>query len=168
MAILTRSGGGGAAGVSGLYDAYAYIRDQQTSGTAPGTPTSDTWTTRRLTTIVVNEESIVVQLASNEFRLAGGATYLIRGQQPFNSIDHNRSRLRNMDASTDLGIGAAEFCGSGTTNHSHVVAKVTLASDTDIALQYWVQLATANGLGLALGTGEVEVYAEVEVWRYAS
>jgi hypothetical protein len=74
----------GASGVSGtgggMFDAYAYLRDEKPANTAGGAATTGSWQTRTLNTEVIDTNAIVA-LSANQFTLGAGI-YVIRARAP--------------------------------------------------------------------------------------
>ena len=150
----------------GLFDAYALLRNEQSAGTDGGTATSGAWTT-----LVLNTESFdpsgIVSLSANQFTLAAG-TYCIRARQTFRAASVCRLRIRNItDSSTSI-VGMTTYTTTGDTgNHlNELFGRVVIAGSKTFELQYRVfNTSSTTGLGTALNSGEVEVYAEVEIFR---
>lgn len=146
---------------------YVYLREQQTSGTQGGVAVADTWTNRVLNTEVVDTDSIC-SLAANAFTLSAG-TYRIRARSPFLRTNGEKIRLRNTTAGTTVLVGSSSYSDSTTSItqvDSCIVGRFTVAAAQALTIQYWANDTFAlNSLGAQVGSGEVEIFTEVELWK---
>lgn len=158
---------------SGLFDAYAYLRDEKTSGTQGGTPTAGATYQARTLNTEVYDSSGIVSISSNQFPLAAG-TYLLVERAPFYATGRARLRFYNATDAAAVGYGVASYSTSGgdpTQCHPTVTAVVTITGTKAFELQYSAASASGgtNGLGVAESDAGVnEVYGEVEIWRKSS
>lgn len=144
----------------------AYLSDVKASGTAGGATSATTTATRTLNTIV-DSTGIVTSLASNQFTLPAG-TYHIDASAPAQSTAAHRIRLRNITDSTTSLLGSSETStnASTVTSSSRIVGELTITSSKVFELQHYTTTAQpTNGFGIASGTGENEVYAQVKIIR---
>jgi hypothetical protein len=153
-----------------MFNAYALLRDEQTSGTAGGGATSGSFLTRVLNTEVFDTAGFVGALSSSQFALDAG-TYYFEGQAPFRQVGACKLKLRNITDSTDALIGASGFADT-TANmpatHAFIKGRVTIASTKTFELQYRVGSTKAtDGLGVADSFSVAEIYAELQIWREA-
>jgi hypothetical protein len=161
-------------GGGGLYDAYALVRDQKANGTDGGSAVGTTQTRRALNT-VVSDVAGIVSLASDKITLGAG-DYQIRAAAPFYNTKRSKIRLRNETAGTTLLVGTNGYIGGDSSQDqlamiwSEVVGRFTVAAAQELSIQYWLESAgPANlALGVATSSGDVEVYTQVELWRYAA
>jgi hypothetical protein len=149
---------------------YAIIEEQQTSGTAGGTSTATTWTTRVLNTEVVDANSIVT-ISSNLFTPIAG-TYRIVINSPFISAaaanTSARVRLWNNTSSAEVDRSNNYFLGGATNGGNVILETVFTANGTDAyAAQYFVTQGRAtNGLGLAVSeASNVERFTRVTLYK---
>lgn len=152
-------------GGDGLFDAYAHYRDEKTAGVDGGTFTSGSWVTRVLNTEKQDVDGIA-SLASNQITLLAG-TYVVRASAPGVNCDRHKARLRNVTDSTTLGVGQTMYSYNiAGVSRSEVICRFTLTATKVIELQHRCT-TTCNtfGLGYPCGYDEIEVYAEVEIWR---
>lgn len=148
------------------YTGYVLLQDQKASGTAGGGSTATTWTKHDLNTEVVDTGNHAA-LASSVITLAAG-TYRVRGSACFHQAVGCRVRLRNTADSATLALGTISVCPAAANDGtvSLLSGRFTLAAQKTVELQYWVGAAKAtDGLGLATTSGEVEVYADLELIR---
>lgn len=162
--VATEAGGG-----TGLYDAWAYVRHEVSSGTDGGTTTTSTWVTCPINTETSDADGIV-SIASNQFTLAAG-TYLVHaratGVGNSNATSYHRLRLRNITDSSTIEVGASRmtFNGGGELT---VRSRFTLAGSKALSIEHWTNDGRATiGMGIATSASVVEVYTEVEIWREA-
>ncbi len=154
----------------GLHDAYAYLREEQSSGTNGGQATTGSFQTIVLNTEVFDPDGIV-SLSSNQFTLAAG-TYLVRARKQFFRTNFTKMKLRNVTDSTDIAFGdnpSLEGGSGGDSVLATLLARFTLAGTKALSLQY--RCSSNDGgnskcLGAAASFG-TEVYGEVEIWREA-
>ncbi len=155
-------------GGSGLSVEMLHITDEKSSGTAGGSTSATTWHTRALNTVVTNTIT-GASLSSNQITLDAG-TYRIFAQAEMHESGANRLRLRNITDSTTVASGVNSHSGSSGAslpNPSAIMgARFTIASTKTFELQHYASLAKATiGLGVAASTGEVEVYAEITIFK---
>jgi len=164
---------------------YAVWEHQATNGTGGGTPTANAWTTRPITTEVINNIT-GASLASNNITLPVGK-YLVTVQQAFYSTSGTsgvssayEAKQRIVANTATLGAndlyGLSMFTGGVWTASGFSVSYYggSALSDTylidvqvagSINLQYYVNAAYTNGLGSpsAEPNNAAEVYARVAV-----
>lgn len=152
----------GVAGVGGALD-LIYVRDQKSSGQAGGAAAAATWNVRTLNTVTVNTIS-GASLASNRVTLPAG-TYRIRARAPAYLVGRHKLRLRNITAGSTAAVGSSAYADATTgaaVTDSVLLARITLASTTELELQHFTTSARAtHGLGIEVSSSEVEVYTEM-------
>lgn len=156
--------------VKGFFDsALVHIRDEKAANTDGGTFTSGAWQTRTLNTVKTNEIT-GASLASNKLTLPAG-TYFAFASAPAGIVQEHKIRLYNTtDASTVI---AGQNAGAGSTGGSTFVpatlsGRFTLSGTKDLELQHRCGTTRAtDGFGLKTNWGEVEVYAELIIWKVA-
>lgn len=136
-----------------------YVRDQETSGTAP--PASvNSYTTRTLNTVVFNNIT-GASLSTNQVTVPTG-TYEFFGRAPGYNCQGHKTRLQNLTDSVTIAYGSSAYSGSSVTSDSFVRGIVTLAGTKTLALQH--NFFNTSGLqGQATSLGDIEVYAELRV-----
>lgn len=143
---------------------YALLRDVKAAGTQGGTFTKDLWVTRTLTTLTLNDQSLVSALTGNVFTIPTGR-YLISARAPGYSCDTHKCRLWNVTTNAQVALGTTEHSGAGQS-WSEARTLLELAGTTQFRLEHRCKTTQAtNGLGIAANFGVDEVYAEVEIWR---
>lgn len=144
----------------------AVMSHELASGTLYGGAAATTNNVRPLNTIR-DIDGQVISLASNRFILAPGF-YFLRGHSQSHRAGVHRVRLRNITAgsTTILGTIAGSNTGTGDATLSHLSGYFRINSPTLFEVQhYTVSTNASNGLGKELSSGEVEVYAQIEVNR---
>jgi hypothetical protein len=145
----------------------AIIQDQKASGADGGTFTSGAWQTRTLNTIA-NNMGAPVSLSSNQITLPAG-TYRIYASAPVYYVNRHQARLRNITDSTTTLVGTGEYSeasGDGTVTRSIINGVFTITSSKVFEIQHYCQTTnTSDGFGLAQSTGEIEIYASIEIER---
>lgn len=155
-----------------------HIREEQTAGTSAGTFTSGAWRTRVLNTTKANTAGDLLDLSSNQFELAPG-TYEILARAPAVGVNAHKARLQNItDGVTTLVGKSAQSQFQSQVTHSGgpsdnlgaedsvVMGRFTIHKATTFELQHRCTTTAATyGLGINNNVGDVEVYAEVMLWR---
>lgn len=162
-------GGGGYGKPSGVldYNHYIHLQDQKSAGTAGGTGTATTWTARVLNT-EVNDIGNHCSLSSNQFTLSEGTYYCI-ASAPHYDAGTFKLRIRNVTDGTTVLIGFSnlESTSDNSEKRGWVRGVFTIGASKALELQYYIQQsigASAMGVGYA-AQGELEIYADVELWK---
>lgn len=151
--------------IPNLTQRIAYLSDVKSSGTSGGSSISGTQT-RTLNTIVDNT-GIVTSLVANQFTLPAG-TYSIDAFALARSSEQHKIRIRNItDGVTSL-IGSSEYIQStaNVQTKSNLSGEIMITSTKVFELQHFITTALATtGLGVAVASGESEVYAQVKITK---
>ena len=180
------------AGVLVFQGQLYHIRDERSSGTTGDNLTSGSWTTRALQTEVTDD--LGVTTSGNQISLVAGTyqaeitavTYFAgTGENGGTNSVISKLRLRNVTDSTTLLNGIAHKFrdnDDGGGNRQAIEISFTgtlsgrfvLAGTKSVELQNWVvttltatQIAIVNKGGIAVSSGENEVYADVKIWKIA-
>ncbi len=168
--VLTSNGttAAWAAASGGSLNDYICITDQKTANTNAGTFTSGAWRTRDLNT----EQSDTgghASVASNQITLAAG-TYIASIVCPAVRVVGHQAKLYNVTDAANILIGTSGYSLSADdgNTHSFIRGKFSIAGSKVLEVQH-KSTATMNtyGFGLAGGSGEVEIYTVVELWKVA-
>ena len=156
-----------AAAAGGLFDAYAFVRDEKADGTAGGTSTLGSWQTRTLNAEVFDPDGIVT-LAANQFTLGAGSYFIVARAPGFNVGTH-MVRIQNVTDATTVGEGASCDSATGHNDHATVAGRTTIAAAKAFELQHQSESTRINdGFGTATTFAvTTEVYAEVWIYREA-
>lgn len=144
--------------------AVAILQDQKSSGTAATSLTSGAWRTRDLNTIVSDPNTLISSLSTNQATLAAG-TYLVYAtvQGTGASNPNNRLRIRNITDGATLAQGNNWQTGTNAASMGTLLGVFTITAAKIIELQHWPTVTGAGGV--AVSTGDVEVYAELMLVR---
>lgn len=152
----------------GLFDAYALLRDEKASTTGGGTLTSGAWRTRDLAEKF--DVGGIVSVTANQFDLADG-TYFVQAFASAYHTGNHQIRIYNVDDSVTVGVGVNARAPSTdeAQDPSKLSCRFTVSSGPKtFELQHRVTSTSASfGAGVNNDFGEVEVYAEVAIWREA-
>lgn len=141
---------------------FMQVREQQPNGTSAGTSTGGAFNNRVLNTVVVNTIQ-GASLAANVVTLLPG-TYYIEADAPENGSNGTKLSLYNNTDSVDLLVGISHGSGSGIL--ARCTGQITLTDTKGIRLRQWFSTGVAtSGLGLAESSGQVEVYALMNIWK---
>jgi hypothetical protein len=143
----------------------AYLKDVKPSGTAGGTFTASSWQTRELNTIEGDSE--IVSLSSNQFTLQPGK-YSIEGSAPvYGVVAAHQSRLRNITGSATSFIGTSDYNAASTSSgRSDFGGVIEIVSPATFEIQHFCNATQAStGFGLAVSSGEDEVYTTVKITK---
>jgi len=151
----------------GLFDAYAQYSFQTTHPDWGGTATSGQWRTVPLNTEDFDPQSIGA-LASSEVTLAAG-TYHFHARQTFFNTQATSLRLYNVTGAVGLGSEGGGYAYDATSvGVVHVDGRFTLAEESVIRLEYWVQATKADtGLGFARTSEGTTQWGVLTLWREA-
>jgi hypothetical protein len=148
---------------------FLHVREEQPSGTAGGASTASTWQQRVLNTVKTNGIT-GASLASNQITLPAG-TYYVECSAPSYGTGQTKARLRNVTDSATAIVGQSHYVENGSYQsggNSQVSGRITLSATKTLQLEHFTGTAqVTDGLGVAAGTSEVEVYAEVKIWKIA-
>lgn len=148
---------------------FLHIQHQASSGVNGGSKNTAVWDTRPLTAVVTNDLG-GSPLASNQFTLTAG-TYYIDALALAYQVGANRLRLRNITDGTTTMVGISGYASTGSTLDmwsANMSGRFTIASTKTFEIQHWSDGAqSGNGMGRNNGTGDVEIYADVRIWKTA-
>jgi hypothetical protein len=147
-----------------------HITYEVASGTDGGSFLSGAYRTRPLNTVKTNEIS-GASLASNQITLPAG-TYFITAELVTQAVGRQKHKLRNITDSTDTIIGL----NGDDTDAGSVMGSTTLSGRFTIGGSKVFELqgrctsgdgGAGNGMGGDASYGDVEVYANVLIWKTA-
>lgn len=140
-----------------------HVRDEKPSGTAGGGFSSGSYRTRTLNTTKTSEIA-GSSFSSNQITLPAG-TYDCLAWAPANFVNSHRLKLRNITDGSDLIIGNGAKCSSNEV-HAFLTGRFTLSGAKVLELQHFCTNTTpTDGFGTAVSSGDVEVYAEIKIWK---
>jgi hypothetical protein len=147
--------------------AYPYMKvsDRKTSGTAGGASVANDNTQRR--TLNTSEVNTIpgASLSGDQITLPAG-TYRLRARAPANNLGLHKLFFYNVtDSSYQLiGSSASAPASSNAVSDGVISGQFTISDAKTFELRHRTESAVAiNGLGRSVGSGQVEIYAEVEI-----
>lgn len=147
---------------------YAKYSFTVASGSGGGNTVAAAWTDLTFNTEDVDADGIGT-LASNRVTLGAG-TYRARARASFYAVSADaraKLRLRNITDGTTTLVGGqvgATF-DTNASGEAQLEGEFTIAATKVFALQYWTTNVNTGGLGLAITSGEPEVYRAIEYWK---
>ena len=144
----------------------AYIRDEKASGTNGGANTVNVWTTRTLnTTSYYPNSQTDISLSENNIIIQPGV-YTINANTQGHDVKGHQARLYDVSTSSVICYGSIMTVDAPTTeNCSNIFWILEIASQKTIRIEQIFQDSKPDGLGLAGGFGNVEVYTQVFIKR---
>jgi len=142
------------------------IVDQKSTGTNGGSSQAKTWITRTLNTIIGNPS--FVTLTNNQFTLLPGK-YNINAQIPAYRVRNHLARLYNVTENKVEQYGSSAFTQSASDNFSTINAEISIDVATTYEIHHKTKLKRrSDGLGVATGYGDTEIYSKVEITHYTN
>lgn len=160
----------GSAGGTTAFQLF-HVQDDKSSGNDSGTFTAGAWRTRTFNTVLTNEIT-GASLSANQITLPAG-TYWVEGSAPAYAVDRHKTRLYNVDDSSEELVGTNGFAYSTNLveTRSFVVGLVTLGAEKTLELQHrCATTKTTNGFGNKVGSAFTvtnETYSDIHIWRIA-
>lgn len=140
------------------------LQEQQPNGTQAGASVAGAYQTRVLNIKLIDTDGICTLLA-NQFTLPAG-TYRCWAGAPGLSILRHRVRIRNISDGTTALLGKGAYDDTGQEGFAMVSGIFTIADSKTFELQHYTQTAIAvNGLGIAVSSGETEIFSQVELQK---
>lgn len=150
---------------------YAIFEDRQPNTTVGGSvPVVANWFTRTLNSIETNIAD--VSLSGNTFTLPAGS-YLVRANAPGHRITSFRIRLFNSTDGTEAILGSSAYAANSSSSADVPEAKLIGILTTDAPKTFQIEQFTqsagssTSALGIAVASGEDEIYTQVEVLQLA-
>jgi len=142
-----------------------HVQDQKTSGTNGGSSSAGV-NIRAINTILTNEIS-GASLGSNQITLSAG-TYEVVASAPARGSQNHKVYLYDTTGAIDLLIGSSADTSTDPSYRvqttSVVQGRFTLSTTSVLELRHYITAALAtSGLGAAVSSGQVEVYADVQI-----
>ena len=142
----------------------AFLTHEVAAGTSVGANNADTWDTRPLNTIQLNEIS-GLSLSSNQITFPAGS-YEVEFHSAVLRVQENKARLRNIDDGVTLGVGLSHHADEtdGSSTDSSGKCRFTFTAEKIVELQHYYDSSNGSeGYGRGEAGGENDVYAWVEI-----
>lgn len=142
----------------------AYLRDEKVSGLNAGTCTSGAWFVRELN--VMGGDTSFISLSGNRFTLQPGK-YFIEATVPGFGVLAHQAKLKVVDTNADVVIGSSAHGGTATNasvSVSTIAGEILVSTTSTFEVQHrCTGTKTINGLGVASGFGNNEVYTQIKI-----
>ena len=143
----------------------AVLQDVKNNNVAGGTAVTAVWTTRTLNTISSDPNGLIIDLASNEWKVAAG-DYQVKVLAPFHHTRGTRLRIYDVTNSVVIGYGPSLYINNNVDMEVSLNLRITPHKDNVYRLEYYCERGGhADGLGIAANVGQPEIYTTLEITR---
>ena len=143
----------------------AVLQDVKDNNVAGGTAVTAVWTARTLNTISSDPNGLIIDLASNEWKVAAG-DYQVKVLAPFHHTRGTRLRIYDVTNSVVIGYGPSLYINNGVDMEVSLNLRITPHKDNVYRLEYYCERGGhADGLGIAANVGQPEIYTTLEITR---
>jgi hypothetical protein len=143
----------------------AVLQDVKDNNVAGGTAVTAVWTARTLNTISSDPNGLIIDLASNEWKVAAGA-YQVKVLAPFHHTSGTRLRIYDVTNSVVIGYGPSLYINNNVDMEVSLNLRITPHKDNVYRLEYYCERGGhADGLGIAANVGQSEIYTTLEITR---
>jgi hypothetical protein len=143
----------------------AVLQDVKDNNVAGGTAVTAVWTARTLNTISSDPNGLIINLASNEWKVAAG-DYQVKVLAPFHHTRGTRLRIYDVTNSVVIGYGPSLYINNNVDMEVSLNLRITPHKDNVYRLEYYCERGGhADGLGLAANVGQPEIYTTLEITR---
>jgi hypothetical protein len=143
----------------------AVLQDVKDNNVAGGTAVTAVWTARTLNTISSDPNGLIIDLASNEWKVAAG-DYQVKVLAPFHHTRGTRLRIYDVTNSVVIGYGPSLYINNNVDMEVSLNLRITPHKDNVYRLEYYCERGGhADGLGLAANVGQPEIYTTLEITR---
>jgi len=143
----------------------AVLQDVKDNNVAGGTAVTAVWTARTLNTISSDPNGLIIQLASDEWKVAAG-DYQVKVLAPFHHTRGTRLRIYDVTNSVVIGYGPSLYINNGVDMEVSLNLRITPHKDNVYRLEYYCERGGhADGLGIASNIGQPEIYTTLEITR---
>ena len=143
----------------------AVLTDSKASGTSGGTGVATTWTTRTLNTIQSDPNGLIIDLASNTFKLAAGS-YQVRNISAFRHTGHTRMRVYDVTNAVVIGYSVSMEVSNQDNPYLDMNVRIIPHKDTIYRIEYYISASGADHLGVAASLATIdEIYSVCEITR---
>ena len=143
----------------------AVLQDVKDNNVAGGTAVTAVWTARTLNTISSDPNGLIIDLASNEWKVAAG-DYQVKVLAPFHHTRGTRLRIYDVTNSVVIGYGPSLYINNNVDMEVSLNLRITPHKDNVYRLEYYCERGGhADGLGIAANVGQPEIYTTLEITR---
>ncbi|RWE59827.1 MAG: hypothetical protein EOS24_15555 [Mesorhizobium sp.] len=145
--------------------ADAVLEDRKLSGVAGGNFVSGAFRTRALNTKSYDPAGII-SLVGDEF--TPSVNCRVRWRAPACAVAAHVSRLFNVTDGVPAASGSSALAESGPNSQTDSVGWGTAVAGKAYRIEHWgANTRNTYGFGVAVGSGESELFTSVDVWRTA-
>jgi len=147
---------------------FALIVDSKATNAPGGDFNNGAYRTRDLTTIQVNQNTIISGIAANQFTFGVAGTYRIRASAPAYQVGSHQIRLYNITAASESIVGTSAFgiAGAGDVTRSELSGLITVSAGDTFEIQHICGVTKlVSGFGLATNLASAEIYTTVEIQK---
>jgi hypothetical protein len=143
----------------------AVLQDVKDNNVAGGTAVTAVWTARTLNTISSDPNGLIIDLASNEWKVAAG-DYQVKVLAPFHHTRGTRLRIYDVTNSVVIGYGPSLYIDNNVDMEVSLNLRITPHKDNVYRLEYYCERGGhTDGLGIASNIGQPEIYTTLEITR---
>lgn len=143
----------------------AVLTDSKASGTSGGAGVATTWTTRTLNTIQSDPNGLIIDLASDTFKLAAGS-YQVRNISAFRHTGHTRMRVYDVTNAVVIGYSVSMEVSNQDNPYLDMNVRIIPHKDTIYRIDYYISASGADHLGIAASLPTIdEIYSVCEITR---
>jgi hypothetical protein len=143
----------------------AVLQDVKNNNVAGGTAVTAVWTARTLNTISSDPNGLIIDLASNEWKVAAG-DYQVKALAPFHHTRGTRLRIYDVTNSVVIGYGPSLYINNNVDMEVSLNVRITPHKDNVYRLEYYCERGGhADGLGIEANVGQPEIYTTLEITR---
>jgi hypothetical protein len=143
----------------------AVLQDVKDNNVSGGTAVTAVWTARTLNTISSDPNGLIIDLASNEWKVAAG-DYQVKVLAPFHFTRGTRLRIYDVTNSVVIGYGPSLYINNGVDMEVSLNLRITPHKDNVYRLEYYCERGGhTDGLGVASNIGQPEIYTTLEITR---
>ena len=143
----------------------AVLTDSKASGTSGGAGVATTWTTRTLNTIQSDPNGLIIDLASDTFKLAAGS-YQVRNISAFRHTGHTRMRVYDVTNAVVIGYSVSMEVSNQDNPYLDMNVRIIPHKDTIYRIEYYISASGADHLGVAASLPTIdEIYSVCEITR---
>jgi hypothetical protein len=157
---------------SGMFSDQAMYQHVEASGVTGDASVATTWTPLTLNDTPIAPSGSNISLAANVITLKKGFKYLIDANVAVYSSSTGQTRLYNITQTASALQGSSVSCSNAdktqsTSRLKGVIDLTAAGTDETFRLEGYSLLSHAEGYGLAVTSGEQEIYQQIEIKEYS-
>lgn len=150
-----------------LVGKYVKLSEVLSPGTSAGASVATTWTARNVGWVEQNDALDLVGVSGATITIKEPGSYYVRLSVPFYAVGKAKVRLRKTNGTADtVLLSTAVAVPASTQAICQLSGAITVAANDTFEVQYYCDSAVGgNGLGIAVGGSENEVYSTLELFK---